>query len=352
MHKFKTAFRAAASCAAAAAMFAALCGTAEAASKVVTFDIPDAGTQPAQGTIPSGINGKNVVTGFYIDSSNITHGFIGQASTTLTTFDAPGAGTQSYDGTWPVAINGSGVVAGYYIDSVDTHGFVREKDGTFEQFDDVLGKHTYPRAINDAGTVVGTGSYGAEVFIRGKGGKMTTFTIPNGSATPIAINADGTIAGYFYDGTGHSEGFVRTTDGNVTLFNIPGFSYVYVSGMDDAGNIAGYAYTDYNSSTGFFRSADGTVTTISPGNCTRTQVTAMNDSDIITGYCAGADLVFQGFTRLPDGTTTMYAAPGAGTSQYSGTFPQAIGPTGKAVGYAQDNSDVEHGYRINPPKQN
>ena len=44
---------------------------------ITTFDVPGAGTGPGQGTIPLSNNPADEITGYYIDASNVTHGFLG-----------------------------------------------------------------------------------------------------------------------------------------------------------------------------------------------------------------------------------------------------------------------------------
>jgi hypothetical protein len=43
---------------------------------ITSFDVPNAGTGPGQGTLPSGINQMGAITGLYIDSNNMAHGFL------------------------------------------------------------------------------------------------------------------------------------------------------------------------------------------------------------------------------------------------------------------------------------
>jgi hypothetical protein len=43
---------------------------------ITTFDVPGAGTGPFQGTIPLCNNPVDAITGYYIDASDVTHGFL------------------------------------------------------------------------------------------------------------------------------------------------------------------------------------------------------------------------------------------------------------------------------------
>jgi len=99
-----------------------------------TFEAPGAGTGPSQGTIffqVAGLNNSGAVTASYCDANGVFHGFLRGHDGHFTTFDAPGADLTPGDsaGTFPVSLNDSGVITGFYIDSNFVfHGFVRTHD--------------------------------------------------------------------------------------------------------------------------------------------------------------------------------------------------------------------------------
>jgi len=67
-----------------------------------------------------------VVTGEYVDASDVNHGFVRTKHGALTAFDAPGAGTGPGQGTIPLSNNPADAITGYYIDANDvSHGFLR-----------------------------------------------------------------------------------------------------------------------------------------------------------------------------------------------------------------------------------
>ena len=69
---------------------------------------------------------------------------------TFTTFDFPGSVL-----TWPASINPAGAITGYYIDaSYMSHGFLRAPDGSFTTFD-APGLYMRPQSINPAGAITG-----------------------------------------------------------------------------------------------------------------------------------------------------------------------------------------------------
>ncbi len=154
-----------------------------------------------------------VITGYYLDSSLVTHGFVRIETGVITSFDAPGATYTSGN-----AINTAGTITGIYDDAnFVTHGFVRSATGAITSFDAPgsspmacglncgVPTGTIALAINSAGVI--TGYYpdqkGGQGFVRSETGVITTFDVP-GDDTPVghftfpqAINTAGVITGYY-----------------------------------------------------------------------------------------------------------------------------------------------------------
>jgi hypothetical protein len=66
-----------------------------------------------------------VVTGNIIDSSGVNHGFARTPNGKVITFDVPGAGTGAGQGTFGTSNTPSGSVAGSYVDGNNVqHGFL------------------------------------------------------------------------------------------------------------------------------------------------------------------------------------------------------------------------------------
>lgn len=320
-------------------------------NKLITFDAPGAGTASGQGTYPTSINGASLVTGYVVDSSSVSHGFIGTATGTLTTFDAPDAGTSANEGTTPMAINALGVVTGYYTTDKE-HGFVRTSGGTIQEFDIGLGQNTTPVAINNKGVIAGMVS--GNGFVRMPNGNITQFSVSGASSTsPHAINVKGTIAGSYYTSDNNQHGFFRTKDGTITTFDVPGgFDSTYADGINNAGDITGYAWTSglNPAYVGFVRKGSDGSTSIFyniPG-CKVNYVfpSAINLDGTVVGYCDDENFVSQGFSRAADGTVTMFSAP----NFPGGTSPSAIAANGKSVGYSDDVNFAAHGFRLNAGK--
>ena len=185
-----------------------LCRSATAGeSTTITFNAPGAGTSSGQGTFAYSINQQGAIAGFYLDKSNVYHGFVRTQRGQITTFDVSGAGTAAFQGTLPYGSNPEGAIAGFYADSSFVyHGFVRAPDG-----------------------------------------HITTFDAPGAAGTFAAnINPAGVIAGDYFDVNSVQHAYLRTPDDNFTTFDAPGAGTgaglgTLAAGIDPASSIAGMA---------------------------------------------------------------------------------------------------------------
>jgi hypothetical protein len=147
--------------------------------KITEFNVSGAGTEGGQGTYSGSINREGAVPGIYVTGDNVSHGYVRAPDGRITKFDVPGAGTNGsqYQGTYPEAINDAGAVTGEYIDSNDVqHGFVRAPDGRITKFDapdagTTPGSYegTIPLSINAAGEITGAyfdSNYVLHAFLR------------------------------------------------------------------------------------------------------------------------------------------------------------------------------------------
>lgn len=300
----------------------------------------------------------------------------------ITTFDAPGADMTagSFNGTFPQALNDFEAVAGAYSDSSGgLHGFLRTREGKITTFDapgttSGASAFTNPRSLDLEGTVVGAlydANNKVHGFRRTPEGEFTTFVAPGECSTSQDvgchgtgawdINNSGTIAGPFEDNGGNfvAHTYIRTPDGNFTIFAVPGSSMeagqgtlpATSSGLNQFGAVTGLYYDANNAFHGYLRLPDGSfikfeapgADTTEPFNGTFPQ--ALNDFGAITGYYIDVNEVFHGFVRSPDGKFTTFDAPGADTnSAFSGTLPTNINLSGVITGYYLDASGVYHGF--------
>jgi hypothetical protein len=337
-----------------------------------SFSVPG-----ALGTYPMGINASMEVTGYYYASST-QRGFLRKADGTITTFAVGGATS-----TVPEGINAAGDITGYYTKPLvyTELGFLRYADGQIITFDtnQTNGQLGFlPAGINDSGEIAGNYVYeGISAVTRSRAGVISSLVLgppggPVGVATalnasgsvvgyygnpesvftgfvvhpdgywaqiqppaapgphcsnqifPDAINAAGTIAGfftknYFFDsscGPNSTGGFVVSPEGDLTLFQAPGpiplfddhvqedfLTAPHWISLDQAGDIAGSYTLGLNGDRyhGFVRNPYGTITSFDPPEGAQTHVTGINDEGAIAGYysynAGGGPPV--GFIRIP-----------------------------------------------------
>lgn len=95
----------------------------------IKFEAPGADTTDAYyGTFPQSLNTFGAIAGYYLDSNGVYHGFLRKPNGAFATFEAPEADTNAgdFNGTFPISISSSGAITGYYIDASNVfHGFLR-----------------------------------------------------------------------------------------------------------------------------------------------------------------------------------------------------------------------------------
>jgi hypothetical protein len=209
-----------------------------------TFDAPGIGVLGI-GIFTSSINPAGTTAGTYADANFVLHCFLRGSDGTVSRCDAPGADTNPADfpnGTQAVAINPEGVILGQYTDTnQNNHGYLRAAEGSFTTFDppgNIMASNFsggIALAMNPAGVIAGTyfqiisgNPFGGNfrVFIRATDGTFTTFdaaTYPPCCIWSFAsgINPAGAIIGFFNDGFNKNHGFLRASNGTVTLLDVP-----------------------------------------------------------------------------------------------------------------------------------
>ena len=359
-------------------LVAALAGVQLAAQKIVKFDVPgaDTTTDSFNGTFASGINNWGAITGFYIDSNNVYHGFLRSPEGRLTSFEDPSADTGPFNGTSPSSINDLGVVAGDYADASGTsHGFLRSPEGKFTTVDvpGAGGFGSFPIAINLEGAVVGyytDSNYSFHAFLRSPEGKFTTWTGPdectgNGSEGCYGtgasnVNALGIVVGGFQDNSGYfvHHSFVRSPDGKVKTFDVPGAGTGTdqgtgcpgcALGLNQLGAIAGIYSDAHSVNHGYLRSPKGEFATFdAPGagtdanegtGCPSDCPVMLNDRGAIAGIYIDANSVYHGYLRSPDGKFATVDPPGSVF-----TWPAGLNDFGAITGYYYDANYVAHGF--------
>jgi hypothetical protein len=220
----------------------AFCGTPD-GSTFTNVDPPPNFVQ-AYDVFPIVINPAGAITAAYADSNTgSTRGFV-RASVggpnAFTAFDGPGSQGSS-NGTVPTAINPKGAITGWYQDGTNFyafHGFLRDPiTGHITSFDTPDASSTpyiQPYGINPAGAI--TGWYqvtGGQPYPRGflrppnaPNANIITFDYPPDSqgmastgmastgmastgTSPSAINPAGAITGNYSDAGGNTHGLLR-----------------------------------------------------------------------------------------------------------------------------------------------
>ena len=160
---------------------------------------------------PIAINASGAISGYYIDSTSVQHGFVRSSSGTYTAIDPTGVGTcvnndngSKFGGTTASGIDAAGDVAGTYLDaSCAQHGFIRNASGTITSFN-VPGAASSPCTTNG-----GSGQKICGTFL-------------------VLSDAEGDLTGSYIDADGTIHGFLRpAATGNFTSFDDPN---AYTSG--------------------------------------------------------------------------------------------------------------------------
>jgi hypothetical protein len=302
------------------------------AQTITTFDAPGAGRGPFQGTYATNSDPSGTIIGISVDANNVRHGFIRSQDGSFIIFDAPGAGTGAYQGTRAYSINPSGTFTGHFTDSVDAaHGYVRSNQGVITVFD-----------APGAGTGPGQGTFPA--------------------FSPLLINPNGAITGYYIDSAFVRHGFLRDENGVITTFDAPGAGTGAGQGtqsfaISPGGELTGFYFDGTNAVHGFLRDEEGIITTFDvPGAGTGpgqgTYGGGFTPDGIIMGVLIDADDVSHGFLLDKNGAVTTFDAPDAGTAPHQvapypqglGTFPWAINANGAIAGFYVDGTNVRHGF--------
>lgn len=359
-------------------------------ASIIAFDSPRAipVSGSFDGTFPGSINNDGTITGIYIDANALYHGFLRRPGGELITLDAPGAGSSV--GTRfrtflnsvnisasSISINDRGTVTGNYVDSNNvSHGFLRGFEGEFTAFDapgasSAAGSFngTFPTSINKGGTIAGNYVDSNNLnrgFLRSPGGEFTTFDAPGAGSVaafgygtfPKTINSAGAIAGHYSDVRNVIHGFLRSPSGKFTTFEAPGASTVaaagfgtFPEGMNDAGVITG-RFADANGLYhGFLRTPGGEFTTFDApgassfaGGGNGTLPKSINAHGAITGHYADAQALIHGFVRSPGGKVTTFDAPGPSGAAGWGIFPESINDAGAITGHYTDGVGMNHGF--------
>jgi hypothetical protein len=212
-------------------------------------------------TTPNSINPQGVIVGNYLDSGNVSHGFV-LNGTKYTTVDAPGA-----VGTTLTGINPSGEMSGFTCSDpacgtfgapTTNHSFIISKKGDYTFFDPPGAISSNASTVNPSGAVVGVYTDSGGVghgYLRDKNGTFTTIDFP-GSIFTFAgyINAEGDIVGEYIDTGGVAHSFLLSK-GSFTSFDPPGAVASDASGINPSGVIVGIFFDSAGNVHGYVRTS-------------------------------------------------------------------------------------------------
>jgi hypothetical protein len=272
---------------------------------ITTFTVEPEGIEGPGPTFVADIDPSGTIAGSYA-FLGLNRGFLRFAGGDILRFDVPGA-----DETGPMAINNSGVVTGYWDHlrtPVHDDGFIRYTDGTIVKFAVPGAAFTIPTDVNTDGVV--TGRYTGGGFVRAVDGTLTTFQLGIGGTSPLGINPQGTVVGSYFDVTGE-RGFLRSPDGSVTTFGIPGAGSTHAAAINPAGAVTG-DYQDGSGQHAFIREANGDITTFDLPGALATVAQTISPSGTVAGYASTGDRCRLGFLRTRFGVIKTFEIP-AGT---------------------------------------
>jgi hypothetical protein len=293
-------------------------GSAAFAQTITTFTVPG-----ATATAALLINGAGTIAGTYADDNDVQHGFVRAANGTITSFDPPASTS-----TTPTGIDKSGTIVGTFKTGATSHGFLRTADGTITTFDPKRSSDTLVTAIH--GMTVGYYLVGARQvlgFTRTRTGHYGRVRYPKAQQTqPAAINDVAVITGSYRSGRGGWHGFVLAADGTYTSFDATDAVSTNPAGISRDGTVAGY-FQDGTGQHGFVRIADGTISPFDVSGAVNTAALGINTDDTAFGNYTDATSASHGYQRPSNGVIQTFDVTGA-----TSTFAAAISNKGVIVG--------------------
>jgi len=192
-----------------------------------------------------GINNKDRTSGFYVDSSNVTHGFTFGPPDNWLTIDYPGTAFNQL-----LSLNDMGQASGYYSLSADNS--TPDFPYVYDEFGGVFEVITIPGAsggaqatgINNLQQVCGFWVDANQVnhgFLL-NAGTFTSLDAPNSTFTQaLGLNNKGQVVGTYTDQSGNMHGFVYSKKKYQTVDDPHGSgAMTVVNGINDLGQLVGF----------------------------------------------------------------------------------------------------------------
>jgi probable HAF family extracellular repeat protein len=274
-------------------------GLTQAQYRFTKIDVPQATLTEANG------NSTEEIVGDFNQGNKKKHGFV-LNNGVFTTIDVPGAAATSING-----VNELGQLAGTYFDGM-FHAFF-ESNGSFTTLDPPGSIQTAGGFINLQGQVVGTykdANKRRHGFIWSNG-TFTTFSVPGdgpGFGTrAFGINDFGEVVGDYGTGQVPFHGFLRSSTGDFTTFDVPGVVQTTGEGINNAGTIVGFYIVEVQGPPHGFVLKNGVFMTVDvpdkKGNTQPTQIFSINANEEIVGTYFASDGMQHGFLGVPASAT-------------------------------------------------
>jgi probable HAF family extracellular repeat protein len=185
---------------------------------------------------------------------------------------------------------------------IANQAYLWTRAGGYQMLGTLGGGMSFPKAINDSGTVVGSSSLPNGVihaFVWTQSGGMQDLGSPlGGDSGALEVNAVGEVAGFSQSpdsNTQHAFYWSKAT-GIVDIGTLHGFSLSRPSGLNNHGEIAG------NSSVAFRWTLSGGIQELPSLGGGFTNASAINDAGQIVGWSLNADFIVHAVLWAPDGS--------------------------------------------------
>jgi uncharacterized membrane protein len=220
---------------------------------------------PAANGTPVALNDLGGIAGSFLDSRNVSHGFLLYQGK-LTTFMFPGS-----SGTTVTDMSRNGIIVGDFSVAGDPRG------------------HHY---------MVHAGGF-HEITLPGH---------PNADFTVTGVNANGDVVGTINSETLPANGYVLH-NGKITLLLVPGSDVTLPTSINDQGVVVGGSLAQFVNSNPAFMWKNGVFSNvIPPGSIGFVNAAKVSNSGAVVGFFQAADTHSEGFA-LENGTYTNIDPP-------------------------------------------
>jgi len=239
-----------------------------------------------------GVNASGVITGYATRSGGFKR---------VVTWTPDGSiqdlGIAGFSQTYGVAINNAGQIAAYG-DARDTQQYKEHAyfyDPTTRTYTDLLalaGKEgvSQPRAINDAGVIVGASPRPSDGFLVGfvwtRGSGMREIAPPQGIGAAVGVTGDGRVAGWYNPTPAAfptSRGFLSRPNASPVDIGALGGAQTEPTAMNDRGEIVGWSHTSTGARHAFLWSESRGMIDLGASIALQTRASAVSPSGVVAG---------------------------------------------------------------------